>query len=95
MQPDDFDYKLLTAMGIMGAIIGLGQLLNSVEPLSWRYVAGRAICSAALAASAPVVLLWFPTMPKIVEFAVAALVASLGTSGLVALLRRITGAPQS
>lgn len=92
---DDFDYKLLTAVGIMGALIGLGQLLNSAEPLTWRYIVGRAICSAGLAATAPVVLLWAPTMPKIAEFAVAALVASLGTSGLVALIRRIVGAPQT
>lgn len=95
MQPDDFDYKLLSAVGIMGALIGLGQLLNSTEPLTWRYVVGRAIVSAGLAASAPVVLLWFPSMPKIAEFAVAALAASLGTSGLVALLRRVVGGPQS
>jgi hypothetical protein len=93
MGPPEFDSKFLSVLAVMGALIGLGQLLNSTEPLTWRYVFGRAICSAGLAASAPVALLWLPAMPPIAEFALAALIASLGTSGLMALIRRVTGGP--
>jgi len=91
MKPEDIDYSLFTSVGLMGALIGLGQLLNSNEPLTWRISLGRAICSAGIAASAPVALLWFPAMPSIAQFALAALASSLGTSGLMLLLQRFTG----
>ena len=92
--PDDFDYRLLSIATIMGAVIGLGHLLNSEEKLTWRYVVGRAIVSAGLAASAPILLIPFPTMPPSAEFAISALFASLGTSALQSVLRRILGVPQ-
>jgi hypothetical protein len=73
----------------LGALIGLGQLLDSHEKLSWRAVAGRAILSAALASIAPVALIWLPALPRTAEFALAAGLASLGTSGAQALVRRL------
>lgn len=88
---DNVDLQFLSAASLMGALIGLGQLLNSSEPLTWRVAAGRALVSAGLAAIAPVALLWFPEMPRIAQFAVAALFASLGTSALQAILRRFLG----
>ncbi len=74
---------------IIGALIGLGQILDSAEPLSWRIILGRALVSAGLASMAPVVLIWLPTMPRMAEFAVAALLASMGTSGLQMLIRKV------
>jgi hypothetical protein len=92
--PDDFDYRLLAVATIMGALIGLGQLLNSDITLTWRFIFGRAIVAAGLAACAPVLLLWFPTMPPAAEFALVACFASLGTSGLQAVLNRYFGPRQ-
>lgn len=89
--PDDFDFRMLATAAFMGALIGLGQLLNSDMKLTWRYVFGRAIVAAGLSACAPAVLIFFPTMPPTAEFAIAALFASLGTSGLQALLGRLFG----
>lgn len=89
--PDSIDARFVAALAAMGALIGLGQLMNSPEPLTLRYALGRAIVSAGIAAAAPVALIWFPTMPKIAEFAFAALLASLGTSALVGILSRFTG----
>lgn len=72
----------------MGLLIGLGQVLDSEERLTWRVVIGRALVSAGIAAAAPVIFIWFPNIPRATEFALAALLASLGTSGLQALVRR-------
>lgn len=88
---DDNQWRLIAVATFMGAVIGLGQLLNSEVELTWRYVFGRAIVAAGLAACAPVLLLWFPAMPPTAEFALAALFASLGTSGLQALMTRYFG----
>lgn len=92
--PPDEPYQFFAIAAVMGALIGLGQLLNSDVKLTWRYVFGRAICAAGLAACAPAVLLFFPAMPPAAEFAIAALFASLGTSGLQALLHRLSGVPR-
>lgn len=94
MKLDDLDLQFLSAASLMGALIGLGQLLNSDEKLTLRVALGRAMVSAGLAAIAPIALLWFPEMPRIAEFAVAALFASLGTSALQSILRRFLGNSQ-
>ena len=90
IQQDDIDFRISMAT-IISALIGLNQLLSSEEKLTWRYVFGRSIVSAGLAASAPAVLVFFPTIPTTAQFAVAALFASLGTSALQGLLRRLFG----
>ena len=90
MKPD-FDYQLFSISGLMGALIGIGQLLGTSEPLNWRIIVGRALVSAGLAASAPSVLVFFPTMPRVAEFAFAAAFASLGTSGLHLAIQRFLG----
>jgi hypothetical protein len=81
--------ETISLSALVGAIIGIGHLLSSDEELTLRMAMGRAIVSAGLASSAPVVLLWFPKMPSMVEFGVAALLASLGTSGLQSILHII------
>lgn len=91
MPPNDFDYRLFAITLIMGAAIGIGQLLNSEVPLTWRYILGRAIISGGIACAAPAVLLWFPTMPPTAEFALAALFASLGTSIVQNIMIRLFG----
>jgi hypothetical protein len=87
MDHDKIDFSFFTWSTILGALIGLGQVLDSDEQLTWRIVVGRALVSAGLAATAPALLVWFPEMPRMAEFALAAAVASLGTSALQSLVR--------
>ena len=87
MDHDKIDFSFFTWSTVLGALIGLGQVLDSAEQLTWRIVVGRALVSAGLAATAPALLVWFPEMPRMAEFALAAAVASLGTSALQSLVR--------
>ena len=89
MDNNKIDVSFFTWAPILGAIIGLGQILDSTENLSWRIVVGRALVSAGLAATAPALLTWFPQMPRMAEFAFAAVLASLGTSALQSIVRRV------
>ena len=91
MKPEGFDFEFFGFAAFMGFIIGLGQILNTDEKLSWRVVAGRALVSAGLASAAPVLLIVFPAMPRTAEFAMAAAFASLGTSGLQMVVRKYFG----
>lgn len=83
--------RLLAQLGLLGAIIGLGQLLASKEVLTLRIVIGRALSSAGLAAAAASVLTWLPELPLAAVLGLAAALASLGTSGLEKLLQRFMG----
>lgn len=95
MNGNNIDTNFFSWAFVLGALIGLGRLLDSSEPISLRVVVGRAILSAALASAAPVILIWLPALPRTVEFALAALLASLGTSGVQMLLRRfVSGSSQ-
>jgi len=89
MNNDKIDFSFFTWATILGALIGLGQILDSTENLSWRIVVGRALVSAGLASTAPALLTWFPQMPRMAEFAFAAVLASLGTSALQSIVRRV------
>ena len=89
MDHDKIDVSFFTWSTILGALIGLGQVLDSAEQLTWRIVVGRVLVSAGLAATAPVLLVWFPGMPRMAEFALAAAFASLGTSALQSIVRRL------
>ena len=86
---NNIDTAFFAWSSILGALIGLGQILDSAEKLSWRIVVGRALVSAGLASMAPVLLVWLPQMPRMAEFAFAALLASMGTSGLQMLVRKV------
>jgi hypothetical protein len=74
------------ALWLIGAGIGLGQLLNSKEQLSWRIVIGRALISGGLGAAAGLILLWFDRVPPVALFAAAAAIASVGTTAIERLL---------
>lgn len=80
--PSSIDTYFYGWAAFLGALIGIGQVIESDTPLTWRIVLGRAFVTAGLAAIAPVFLVWFPTMPRMAEFAIAAAFASLGKSGL-------------
>ena len=89
MHDQKIDATFFTWSTVLGALIGLGQILDSAEKLSWRVLIGRALVSAGLASMAPVLLTWFPQMPRMAEFAFAAALASIGTSGLQMMVRKV------
>ena len=80
-------HPILT-VATVGLLTGVGQLLASKEVLNWRIILGRALSSAALGVAALVPLAWLPDMPVEAVVGLAAMSASLGTSGLERLLQR-------
>ena len=85
------DYKLLTLLAAIGAMVGLGQLLSSNEPITWRHAIGRAIVTCGLSVSAGLVLALLPNVPHLAVIGLAATSASLGTSFLERLTQRFLG----
>lgn len=83
--------RVFSAMSVVGLIVGIGQLLASREVLTWRIVVGRALSSAGLGASAAVAVAWLPDIPLAAQLGFAALLASLGTSGLERLFQKWLG----
>lgn len=92
--PDNVKDVVQTAsiLGFMGVLVGIGQLLASREQLTWRIVIGRALSSLGLGASSAAVLVWLPDIHLAAQLGLAALIASLGTSGLERLVQRVFGA---
>lgn len=92
MLPNDYDEagRIAGTLGLVGLIVGVGQLLASTEQLTTRIVVGRALSSAGLGASSAALLVWIPDLPITAQLGVAALIASLGTSGLERLFQRWT-----
>lgn len=80
-----------SGFGLLGILVGLGQLLASKEQLTWRIVGGRCLSTMGLSMAAGVVLLAFPAVPPLAQIGVAAALASLGTSGLERLVQRVVG----
>lgn len=78
-------------LALMGAGIGLGQLLASKETLTTRLIVGRAISSGALGMAAAAALSFLPELPFAAQMGLAATFASLGTSVLEKLVQRILG----
>lgn len=76
-------------LALIGVVIGLGQLLASAEKLTIRIVIGRALSSVGLAVSAATILVWIPDLSIYAQCGLAALIASLGTSGLERMLQRV------
>lgn len=76
----------------MGLFISLGQMLLCKERLTVRIVLGRAISTMGLAMCAGASLAVFPGLPLIAQLGLAALLASLGTSGLEIMVQRVFGA---
>ena len=89
------DGGILASLGGMGALIGLGQLLLSEEKITLRKAAGRAIVTAGISTAAAAVLTYFPQLPFPALVGVAALIASLGTTGLERLVARVLPATRA
>lgn len=85
-----FGGEVVAWLAAVGAMIGVGQLLRSKEPITWRLAMGRAVVSAGLAMAAGSVLVWIPGLPFAALIGIGAGIASLGTSGVEKLLRHYT-----
>lgn len=80
--------RQLFVLSLVGAVVGLGELLANQEKFNWRIAAGRCIVSGGLGMSTAGALAWIPSLPLVAQFGIAAAMASLGTSGLTLLLQR-------
>lgn len=83
---DLYDMFLLWTVG---TLVGVGQLLTSADPLSWRRVLGRALVSGGLGASSSAVMLWVEGLPFAAYLGLAAALSTLGASGIEKILHRV------
>jgi hypothetical protein len=74
---------------VMGAVIGLGQLLGSDVPLRVRVVLARMIVTAGVAMSSSALLLLIPDVSHLAVAGVGAAMGSLGTSTLEKIADRV------
>lgn len=88
LHPQHNPEGFIAALAAVGAFIGIGKVLSSTEPLTFRLVAGRALTSAGLGACAGGITLVFPSADPMVTYGAAALLASLGTSFLEAFVNK-------
>ena len=74
---------------LVGISIGVGQLLASNEVLTPRIVLGRSLSTGGIAMASGAVLVWIPDLPLLGQIGIAAVLASLGTSGLERVFQRV------
>lgn len=82
------DTKLLATLGLIGAFIGIGQLLASGDKITARVAVSRAILSGALGLCAAASTLVFPELTFTASVGLACVIASLGTSALERLFQK-------
>ena len=91
MLPEHDIKTTIGTLGLIGLIIGLGQILASEDKLTVRLVVGRAVTSAGLGASAAAFLALIPELPLPALCGIAAAIASLGTSAIEKIIQRALG----
>lgn len=84
-------WQVLGAMGLVGVLTALGQLLASNEKLTLRIILGRALTSIGLSVSAGALLLWMTAPHPLALIGLSAGLASLGTSFLEKLMQKKLG----
>ncbi|EAR7143831.1 holin, partial [Salmonella enterica] len=83
------DYeKGFIALAIMGALIALGKMLNSDEPITARLVLGRVIVGSALSVAAGVALYFVPDIHPLALAGIGSALGILGLNGVEAWLRK-------
>lgn len=80
--------KHLAVFAVVGAAVGVGQMLLEDQKPTKRGIIGRALTSAGLGMCAAGVLAWIPDLPFVAQCGLAALLASLGTSGLTVMFQK-------
>lgn len=81
-------FQAIAFAGI-GVLIALGQILQIKEPITLRAALGRCITTGGIALVAGATLTLFPGIPFIAQIGIAAMLASLGNSGLELLIHRL------
>ena len=79
-------YVFATVVAAIGAIIGLGKLLQSGEKLTLRLAIGRGITTAALSVIAFAIMAWMPEIDPIAVVGISVFLASVGESELEKLV---------
>lgn len=82
---------IIGTLGLMGLLVGVGQLLSSKETLTPRIILGRALSSTGLGASAATALAFIPDLSLPALCGIACAIASLGTSFLEKLVQKFFG----
>lgn len=80
--------KTVIYLAIIGALIALGKLLQSMQPLSWRMVIGRMITGSAVSTIAGVVLINIPDMPFPAVMAIGSALGVLGAEFIEAWMKK-------
>lgn len=91
MDSDPSLKEVLGTLVVMGLVIGLGKLLASNEPFTWRLAIGRAIVSAGLAVAAGGILAFIPSLSPMALIGLACASAVLGEQFLEKLIRSKSG----
>lgn len=73
----------------VGVLIAMGQLLQTKDPITLKVAIGRCITTGGIALVAGATLTLFPGLPFIAQIGIAAMLASLGNSGLELLIHRM------
>lgn len=81
-------FQALAFAGV-GVLIALGQILQVKEPVTLKVALGRCITTGGIALVAGATLTLFPGIPFIAQIGIAAMLASLGNSGLELLIHRM------
>ena len=80
--------KTVIYLVIIGALIALGKLLQSMRPLSWRIVIGRMITGSAVSTIAGIVLIHVPDMPFPAVMALGSALGVLGAEFIEAWMKK-------
>ncbi|EAB5051364.1 holin [Salmonella enterica] len=80
--------SLLAKLLLIGAVIGLGQLMLSSERITTRLLLGRVIMGSAVAPLAAIPLLKYPDMPELVVVGLACALGILGSAFIEECFKR-------
>lgn len=88
-----YDTILQAALfALVGILIALGHYLRELPPRPpVSVLIGRALTTGGLAVAAGAALAFVPSLPMIGQIGIAAALASLGTTGVELLIRRVMG----
>jgi len=73
---------------VMGAVIGIGKLLVSNDPITLRLILGRALLGAATSMVAGVGLAQFPDLPPMALYGIGCALGIVGSQYLELWLKR-------
>ncbi|NHB87187.1 phage holin family protein [Photorhabdus tasmaniensis] len=80
--------KTLLSLLLMGAIITLGKMLTSTEPITLRLFVGRIVLGSAVSVAAGSILIWIPGLSPLAVIGLGAALGIAGHQGVELWLRR-------